>query len=464
MPYQAKPIVRVAVEPEDPRHFEALESGLERLYRSDPTVQVHVQETGEHVVVALGELHLERCIKDLKERFAKVAVRVSEPIVGFRESIVSGATDHQSSSIQVFKDLLKLEDQAQSDPDDPKAAFGTTADGSVTIKLRAVPLPLALAKLLEENTTMLKRLVQKQSHQEVDDPDDAEDTTTIALSEQDIVAFQAQFQRICASSEGMWKTINLDQVWSAGPRRIGPNLLINAIPNHHLTSNLFGNGVMEEHRMIHKLENAIVTGFQLATTGGPLCEEPVWGVGFVLEDVILHEVTMNVESGPLTGQMISNMKTTCRIALIKQSVRLVEAMYDCTVQCPSDQLGKLYAVLSKRRGTIYAEALADGTSLFTIHAHIPVVESFGLATDLLIQTSGAASNPQLVFAQWQLMDMDPYFQPQTNEEREDYGERVYDHNYVRKYIENVRKRKGLASRDAKIVVHAEKQRTLARKR
>ncbi|RLO13487.1 hypothetical protein DYB28_009639 [Aphanomyces astaci] len=43
MPYQAKPIVRVAVEPEDPRHFAELEAGLQRLYRSDPTVEVHVQ-------------------------------------------------------------------------------------------------------------------------------------------------------------------------------------------------------------------------------------------------------------------------------------------------------------------------------------------------------------------------------------------------------------------------------------
>jgi len=90
-----------------------------------------------------------------------------------------------------------------------------------------------------------------------------------------------------------------------------------------------------------------------------------------------------------------------------------------------------------------------------------VVESFGFATDLLIQTSGAASNPQLIFSHWSIIDMDPFFQPQTEEEREDYGERVYEHNYVRRYIEAVRKRKGL-SRDEKVVVHAEKQRTLKR--
>ncbi|KAF4034593.1 Elongation factor G [Phytophthora infestans] len=155
------------------------------------------------------------------------------------------------------------------------------------------------------------------------------------------------------------------------------------------------------------------------------------------------------------------MRTTCLMSFVKQPVRLVEAVYECTVQCQAEQLGKLYSVISKRRGDIYSEELSDGTALFTVKAHLPVVESFGFATDLLIQTSGAASNPQLIFSHWSIIDMDPFFQPQTELEREDFGERVYEHNYVRRYIEAVRKRKGL-SRDEKIVVHAEKQRTLKR--
>lgn len=33
-----------------------------------------------------GEVHLEMCIKDLKERFARVELQVSAPLVAFRES------------------------------------------------------------------------------------------------------------------------------------------------------------------------------------------------------------------------------------------------------------------------------------------------------------------------------------------------------------------------------------------
>ena len=33
-------------------------------------------ESGEHVLGAAGEVHLENCIRDLKERFAKIELQV----------------------------------------------------------------------------------------------------------------------------------------------------------------------------------------------------------------------------------------------------------------------------------------------------------------------------------------------------------------------------------------------------
>ena len=45
--------------------------------RSRPTaLQVSVMESGEHVLGAAGEVHLETCIKDLRERFAKIELLV----------------------------------------------------------------------------------------------------------------------------------------------------------------------------------------------------------------------------------------------------------------------------------------------------------------------------------------------------------------------------------------------------
>jgi ribosome assembly protein 1 len=86
MNFQAAPIVRVAIEPSDPSDMGALSRGLRLLNRADPFVEVSVSASGEHVIAAAGEVHLERCIKDLKERFARIELSVSPPLVEFRET------------------------------------------------------------------------------------------------------------------------------------------------------------------------------------------------------------------------------------------------------------------------------------------------------------------------------------------------------------------------------------------
>jgi len=65
-----------------------LVEGLKLLNQADPSVEISVHETGEHILAAAGELHLERCIKDLTETYAKIEISHSEPIVPFRETIV----------------------------------------------------------------------------------------------------------------------------------------------------------------------------------------------------------------------------------------------------------------------------------------------------------------------------------------------------------------------------------------
>lgn len=56
---QAAPIVRVALEPEIPADMPKLLRGLKLLSQADPCVETFQQETGEHVILGAGELHLE---------------------------------------------------------------------------------------------------------------------------------------------------------------------------------------------------------------------------------------------------------------------------------------------------------------------------------------------------------------------------------------------------------------------
>lgn len=56
---------------------------------------------------------------------------------------------------------------------------------------------------------------------------------------------------------------------------------------------------------------------------------------------------------------------------------------------------------------------------------------------------------------------DPFWVPTTEEEYLHFGEKADSENQARKYMNSVRKRKGLHVEE-KIVEHAEKQRTLGR--
>ena len=46
----------------------ALMWGMRLLNQSDPSVEVLVQETGEHVIIAAGEVHLQKCLDDLEKQ------------------------------------------------------------------------------------------------------------------------------------------------------------------------------------------------------------------------------------------------------------------------------------------------------------------------------------------------------------------------------------------------------------
>ena len=87
MKFSVSPVVQVAVEVKNANDLPKLVEGLKRLSKSDPCVQSWIAESGEHIVAGAGELHLEICLKDLEEDHAGIPLRISEPVVGYRETV-----------------------------------------------------------------------------------------------------------------------------------------------------------------------------------------------------------------------------------------------------------------------------------------------------------------------------------------------------------------------------------------
>jgi elongation factor 2 len=87
MKFSVSPVVRVAVECKNPQDLPKLVEGLKRLSKSDPMVQISMEESGEHIIAGAGELHLEICLKDLEEDHAGIPIRKSDPVVSYREGV-----------------------------------------------------------------------------------------------------------------------------------------------------------------------------------------------------------------------------------------------------------------------------------------------------------------------------------------------------------------------------------------
>jgi ribosome assembly protein 1 len=88
---------------------------------------------------------------------------------------------------------------------------------------------------------------------------------------------------------------------------------------------------------------------------------------------------------------------------------------------------------------------------------LPVAESFGFAEEIRKRTSGSAS-PQLRFQGFEMLDEDPFWVPSTEDELEDLGELADRENVAKRYMDSVRRRKGLWVKERGR--EAEKQKTL----
>jgi len=87
MKYSVSPVVRVAVEVKNASDLPKLVEGLRKLSKSDPLVVCTTEESGEHVIAGCGELHVEICLKDLEEEYAKCPIKKGDPVVSYKETV-----------------------------------------------------------------------------------------------------------------------------------------------------------------------------------------------------------------------------------------------------------------------------------------------------------------------------------------------------------------------------------------
>ncbi|KAJ7264851.1 eukaryotic translation elongation factor 2 [Mycena haematopus] len=169
MKFSVAAVVQVAVQVKNPADLPKLVEGLKRLSMADSLVQVSTSESGEHLIAAAGELHLEICVKDLIDEYAGVPLKISQPIVPYRESVAV---------------------------ESPMAALAKSPNKHNRLYVKAQPLGEALTKAIEDGD----------------------------VTAHDDFKLRA---RLLADEHG-WDVSDARKIWAFGPDTSGPNLLVNA--------------------------------------------------------------------------------------------------------------------------------------------------------------------------------------------------------------------------------------------
>lgn len=433
MSFMAAPILRVAIEPFHASDMTALSCGMKLLNQADPNVEISLQTTGEYILSTAGEVHLQRCLNDLQNTFSKVKLNVSAPIVPFCETIIPPPkVDTLNEIISNDNMVMKLppnplminEDKAV---DDSGVVMVHTPNKACTLVIEARPLPEKVIELLSSNTALLKALYLTNG---------SSGDRKVHLNQETIeklTKLHQELSRAFSTAERGWSEFSeiVDRIWAFGPKSTGTNVLLYGLLDHYKRGSVWrGVEGRSDVSGLKGYDHSIVYGFQLATAAGPLCEEPLRGVCYILRDWSYGAGESSVEKekperekaevvktteessikiytatpdtyGPFSGQLISTMKEGCRRAFLRQPARLMSAMYTCDILATAEVLGRLYAVLGRRNGRVCAEEMREGSTIFSIQAVVPVAESFGFSEEIRKKTSGLAS-PQLVFSHWEV--------------------------------------------------------------
>lgn len=86
------PVIQVSIEPDSKEDRDKLDVALQKLAEEDPTFQAETNaETGQTLIAGMGELHLDIMVERMRREF-KVAAKVGEPQVAYRETFTQPAS------------------------------------------------------------------------------------------------------------------------------------------------------------------------------------------------------------------------------------------------------------------------------------------------------------------------------------------------------------------------------------
>jgi elongation factor 2 len=172
---------------------------------------------------------------------------------------------------------------------------------------------------------------------------------------------------------------------------------------------------------LNEIRDHVLSSFEHTMTKGVLCEEPIRGVKFNINDVVLHADAIH-RGG---GQMMPATRRCLYASMLTAQPAIMEPIYLVEIQVPQSYVGSIYSILQNKRGEVFIQEQLVG-ELCVVKGYLPVYNSFGFCSYLREQTSGQAS-AQLSFDHWRIVPGNP----------------LDENTLAGKMVAETRKRKGL---------------------
>jgi U5 small nuclear ribonucleoprotein component len=374
------PHLRLPLEPLRPPDLPRLAEAMRRVARSHSGIATAVEESGEHAILACGELALDVAMYDLTVVFARVELRVGDASCTLRET-VAGATGMGGAGGAGAggADHLALPGGT--------AATVASANGKSTITIASCALGSKLTDQLESGAVTSKMP-------------------------------RGQLSGMLRTEHG-WDVLAARGIWAFGA---GCALVDERIADmddddddddedddDQANANGKASGAKAPAAIkLDALRPAVVRGFRWAVRQGPICEEPMRQLRVRIIDSTLSTVPAHLGSGqiiPMTRKAV-HASVMVQDSLGASNARLMEPVmeWEATVSGSHSRVVAIGKILGGRRGRVLGDAKVGGTPFTRVWGTVPALDGMGLETDVRIATGGML---EMRFGHWGVVPGDP---------------------------------------------------------
>eukprot|EP00767_Chilomastix_cuspidata_P007232 gnl/Chilomastix_cuspidata/783.p2 GENE.gnl/Chilomastix_cuspidata/783~~gnl/Chilomastix_cuspidata/783.p2 ORF type:complete len:1028 (-),score=341.82 gnl/Chilomastix_cuspidata/783:1586-4669(-) len=477
------PSLEVALTPRNIMRIGDLFSGIERATAADQYAQSYVNQLGEPVLVTGGEVHLQEILNDIKEIYQPgIEFTVSDPIVRIRETVAGPSKIISADEEQSCTEELSLYFANRGPHISVPEAAGVLRRAGAPC---TVIIPFGLyndGERVVDNFVTATVICFRLPEDVFKEPLGAEASTEQLRA------------RMVAVLEGHTESKDLAPLLIA----VNPSTEVSTdrpiIWPSNATNALFlalSPGFSDDEVSI--LRKHLSEAFFQMCACGPIAEEPLDGVGFLIAvrrskkqplPEVCHpagsprvdESDASEEEAPLQPTLITSLfdsyltlvwKAMMDRAIQRCEIHVREPIFRSDVNMHISVIGAVSKFIKKRRGKIESDNIDPLSNEFILTFVLPVMESFGFSTELLTLSSGTA-HLHLHPAGFSELEDDPRHSSVAvdADELEEWGamgRHATDTNVSRAVCIAVRIQKGLSDW-TQMIEFGDKQRTRARKR